>query len=224
MAKPTADKKSPLAHGASRAAGVLSVTHMRYLTKVRKLLVAYQRAGGVKQQQIFVTMMHAFMQELCDYPPTSYTVTTAAYSHPEAGSYPHVVPTSYAANLTLLYFTASEDPDDVQDLWGKHAQVYLATYEKGDVAAESATHVVFTNFFLIDGASKDPNTGAWAPWSVSDLEASQGTRIDLRILDDATALAPTSSHGVHKRLQTLQYQIHPIDEHAIPAGLRRSRS
>jgi hypothetical protein len=67
---------------------------------------------------------------------------------PSADRYPHVVPTSYAADSTLFYFTTSEHPEDVQDLWVKHAQVYLVTSQKGDVAAASATQVVFTNFSL----------------------------------------------------------------------------
>jgi hypothetical protein len=188
---------------------VLSGTQEHYVKTVRKLLAAYQRTNGIQQKQIFINMMHAFMQELCGYPPTSYIVTTATYSTTAVGSYPHVVPTSDAANLTLFYFTASENPDDVQDLWVRHAQVYLTTYDKGDVAAECATNVVFTNFFIIDGARKDPNTGAWQLWSISDIEAAQGARVDLRILDSETALAPTMSQVIQKRLQTLQYQIAP---------------
>jgi hypothetical protein len=188
---------------------MLSGTHVRYLQTVRKLLAKYQRAGAVKQQQIFVTMMHAFMQELCGYPLTGYLVTSAAYSTTAVGSPPHVVPTSYAANLTPFYFTASEHLDDVHDLWVKHAQVYLATYNKGDSAAECATTVVFTNFFVIDGASKDVKTGAWHLWSISDIEAAQGARVDLRLLENETVLAPTISQVIHKRLQTLQYLIPP---------------
>jgi hypothetical protein len=172
--------------------------------------VKYQRAGAVKQQQIFVMMMHAFMQELCGYPPTSYLVTPTAYSTPAVGSAPHVVPISCAANLTLFYFTASEHPDDVHDLWVRHAQVYLATYDKGDMAAECATTVVCTNFFVIDGASKDPKTGAWHLWTVSDREAAQVARVDLRHLEEDMALASPMSHAIYKRLQTLQYQI-PLD-------------
>ena len=206
MAKPAADRQPPLAHDSLGAARVLSVAHVRYLQTVRKLLVTYQRASGVKQQQIFVTMVHAFMQELCGYPPTSYLVTSAAYSPTAVGSSPHVVPISDAANLTLFYFTASEHLDDVHDLWVRHAQVYLATYDKGDIAAECATTVVFTNFFVIDGAHKEPKTSAWHLWSVSDIEMAQGTRVDLRILENETELAPTISQVVHKRLQTLQYQ------------------
>ena len=120
--------------------------------------------------------MHAFMQKLCDYPPTSYLVTPAVYSTPAVGSAPHVVPIADAANLTLFYFTASEHPDDVHDLWVRQAQVYLATYDKGDIAAECATTVVLTNFFVIDGASKDPKTGAWHLWCVSDIETAQSTK------------------------------------------------
>jgi hypothetical protein len=206
MAKPAADRQPPLAQDSLGAARVLSVAPARYLQTIRKLLRTYQRVSGVKQQQIFVTMVHAFMQELCGYPPTSYHVTPAASSPTAVGSAPHVVPISDAANLTLFYFTASEHLDDVHDLWVRHAQVYLATYEKGDMAAVCATTVVFTNFFVIDGAHKDPKTSAWQLWSVSDLEAAQGTRVDLRILENETALAPTMSQVVHKRLQTLQYQ------------------
>jgi hypothetical protein len=74
------------------------------------------------------------------------------------------------------------------------------------MAAECATTVVCTNFFVIDGASKDPNTGAWHLWAVSDLAAAQVARVDLRILENAMALTSTMSHVIHTRLQTLQYQ------------------
>jgi hypothetical protein len=66
--------------------------------------------------------------------------------------------------------------------------------------------VVFTNFFVIDGASKDANTGAWHLWSISDIEAAQGARVDLRLLENETVLPPILSQVIHKRLQTLQYQ------------------
>ena len=209
MAKAAMDRQARLAHAASESACMLSGTHVRYLQTVRKLLVKYHRASAVKQQQMFVTMMHAFMQELCGYPLTGYLVTSAAYSATAVGSPPHVVSTSNTADLTLFYFTASEHLDDGHDLWVKHAQVYLATYDKGDVAAECATTVVFTNFFVIDGASKDAKTGAWHLWSISDIEAAQGARVDLRLLENDTVLAPTISQVIHKRLQTLQYQIPP---------------
>src|SRR5262245_5038323 len=137
MAKGALDRQSRLAHAASASACMLSGSPVRYLQTVRKLLAQYQRAGAV-QQQIFVTMMHAFMQELCGYPLTGYVVTSAAYSPTAVGSSPHVVPTACAADLTLFYFTISEQLDDVHDLWVKHAQVYLATYNKGDSAAEGA--------------------------------------------------------------------------------------
>jgi hypothetical protein len=206
MAKPAVDRQPSLAQDSLGAARVLSVAPVHYLRTVRKLLRTYQRVSGVKQQHIFVTMVHAFMQELCGYPPTSYLVTSAASSPTAVGSAPHVVPLSYAANLTLFYFTASEHLDDVHDLWVRHAQVYLATYDKGDMAAECATTVVFTNFFVIDGAHKDRKTSAWHLWSVSDIETAQGTRVDLRILENEMALAPTMSQVIHKRLQALQYQ------------------
>jgi hypothetical protein len=209
MAQSAADRPSRWAHNAAGSACVPSVTPVHYLKTIRTLLVAYQRASGVQQQQIFVNMTHAFMQDLCGYPSTSYRVTTAAHGHAEVGSSPHVVPTLSCAHPTLFYFTPAEHPDDVHDLWVKHAQVYLMAPPQGDVAAACATRVVFTNFFLIDGASKDPKTGAWLLWSVSDIEVAQGTRIDLRILESETALAPTMSHVIHKRLQTLHYQSPP---------------
>src|SRR5437762_14078370 len=106
MAKPAADRQSQLVNNASAAADILAVAPVRYLQTMRKLLVAYQRASGVKQKQIFVKMMHAFMQELCGYPPTSYIATNAVYSNTAADTYPHVVPTAYTPSLTLFYFTA----------------------------------------------------------------------------------------------------------------------
>jgi hypothetical protein len=210
MAKPTADRRPRLAHDSSGSACILSGAQGCYLKPVRKLLAKYQLASGVQQQQLFVKMMHAFMQKLCGYPPTSYLVTPATYSTPAVGSAPHVVPIAYAADLTLFYFTASEHPDDVHDLWVRHAQVYLATYDKGDSVAECATTVVFTNFFVIDGASKDPKTGAWHLWSVSDIATAQVARVDLRHLEEDMALASPMSHAIYKRLQTLQYQS-PLD-------------
>jgi hypothetical protein len=217
MTKPAVDRQPPLAQDSLGAAHDLSVTPVRYLQTVRQLLRTYQRVSGGKQQHIFVTMVHAFMRELCGYPPTSYRVTSAASNPIAVGSAPHVVPMSYAANLTLFYFTVSEHLDDVHDLWVRHAQVYLATYDKGDMAAECATTVVFTNFFVIDGAHKDPTTSAWLLWSVSDLETAQGPRVDLRILENETALAPTMSQVIHKRLQTLQYQSPSDGQEADPS-------
>src|SRR6266487_9173 len=110
MAKPTAGRRPRLAHDSSGSACILSEAQGGYLQTVRKLLAEHQHASAVKQQQIFVMMMHAFMQKLCSYPPTSYVVTPAAYSTPAVGSAPHVMPIAYAANLTLFYFTASEHP------------------------------------------------------------------------------------------------------------------
>jgi hypothetical protein len=209
MAKSTAVKQP---QGATESAWFtcgLSAMHARYLTTVRQLLAAYQHAGGFEQRQIFVTMMHAFMQELCGYPPTSYLVTITAYGHAEVGSYPYVIPASYSANSTLFYFTSSENPDDVHDLWVKQAQVYLMDPRKEDAVVESATQVVFSNFFIIDDARKDPKTGAWHLWSAADIESAQVARIDLRSLEYETRLAPTLPHVIHKRLQTLQYQSPP---------------
>ena len=209
MAKFAAVKQPQGTNESTWFAGGLSAAYRHYLTTVRQLLETFQHASGLEQRQIFVTMMHAFMQALCGYPPTSYVVTLTAYGHAEVGSYPHVIPTSYGANPTLFYFTSSENPDDVHDLWVKQAQVYLMDPHIEDVVTENATQVVFSNFFVIDGASKDPKTGAWHLWSATDIEAAQVARIDLRSLEYETRLAPTLSHAVHKRLQTLQYQIPP---------------
>jgi hypothetical protein len=60
---------------------------------------------------------------------------------------------------------------------------------------------------VIDGARKDPKTGAWHLWSVSDLAAAGVAGVDLRILENETALTPAMSHAIYKRLQTLQYQL-----------------
>ena len=100
---------------------------------------------------------------------------------------------------------------------GRHRSI-LSTYDKGDIAAECATTVVCTNFFVIDGASKDPKTGAWHLWSVSDIAAAQVARIDLRILENEMELPPTISHAIHKRLQTLQYQIPSIGREPDSGG------
>ena len=139
MAQSAADRQSRLANNASGAVCVLAEMQVRYLQTVRKLLSAYQRASGMKQKHIFVKLIHVFMQELCSYPRTSYTVAQAVYSNTEVDNYPHVVPTPYSANATLFYFTAAQDPDDVHDLWVKHAQVYLAAPHQGDIAAACAT-------------------------------------------------------------------------------------
>ena len=72
MAKSTAVKQPQGANESAWCAGSFSATYARSLATVRQRLGAYQHAGGFEQRQIFVTMMHAFMQELCGYPPTSY--------------------------------------------------------------------------------------------------------------------------------------------------------
>jgi hypothetical protein len=96
--------------------------------------------------------------------------------------------------------------DDVQDLWVKQAQVYLAEPRKDDVVLSYATTIVYSNFFVIDGAHKDPTTGAWHPWSVTDLALAHSPRLDLRCLESAAALASADLSVIHQRLQTLQYQ------------------
>ena len=177
-----------------------------YLRTVRKLFIEHQCTDGFKKKQIFVMMIHSFMQELCGYPPVSYIVTTAAYGNAKVAGYPHVVPASYSAKPTLFYFTSSENPDDVHDLWVKHANLYFIDPQKSDIAADCATKVVFTNFFIIDGAAKDPVSGAWNLWSASNLDGARVARIDLRDLENDPELTLMMSHIIYKRLQTIQYQ------------------
>jgi hypothetical protein len=204
MAKPAAVWLPQVSKHLSGSARVLAPQYVRYLEAVRKLVVPDQRPGAC--QQAFMPMMHVFMQELCGYPRSGYLVTTTADGEAAVGSAPHVVPTSYKVNTTLFYFTPAADADEIHDLWVKQAQVYLADPPPGDVVAAWATRVVFTNFFIIDGASKDRQTGAWHLWSVADVPGATMTRFDLRHLEDATALEPTTWDVVYQRLQTLQYQ------------------
>jgi hypothetical protein len=179
---------------------------VRYLHTMHQLYADYAAASGLAQQQVFVQMIHVFIQQLCSYPPATYVITTAAYRAPEAGGYPHVVPVAYDTNTTLWYFTPSAEVDDVQDLWVKQAQVYLAEPRKDDAVLAYATTIVYSNFFVIDGAYKDPTTGAWHPWSVSDLASAHSPRLDLRHLESAAALASAEISVSQQRLQTLQYQ------------------
>ena len=72
-----------------------------------------------------------------------------------------------------------------------------------------ATTIVYSNFFVIDGARKDPTTGAWHPWSVTYLASAHSPRLDLRRLESAAALEPADLSVIHQRLQTLQYQAPP---------------
>ena len=51
-----------------------------------------------------------------------------------------------------------------------------------------ATTIVYSNFFVIDGAHKDPTTGVWHPWSVTDFASAHSARLDLRRLESAAAL------------------------------------
>jgi hypothetical protein len=179
---------------------------MRYLETMHRLSADYAAASDQVQQQVFIQMIHAFMQQMCSYPPATYVITAAAYRRPEAGGYPHVVPVAYDTNTTLWYFTPSPEVDDVQDLWVRQAQVYLAAPHKDDVILAHAATIVYSNFFAIDGAHKDPTTGAWHPWSVIDVASACGPRLDLRHLASAPALAPADLAIIQKRLQTLQYQ------------------
>jgi hypothetical protein len=185
---------------------------VRYLGTIRQLYADYAATSGVAQQQVFVQMIHVFMQQLCSYPPATYVITTAAYRHPEVGGYPHVVPVAYDTNTTLWYFTPSPEVDDVQDLWVRQAQVYLAAPRKDDAVLAHATTIMYSNFFVIDGARKDPVTGAWHPWSVSDLALAHSPRLDLRHLESTATLEPTVLSVIHQRLQTLQYQ--PVQQYS----------
>jgi hypothetical protein len=173
---------------------------VRYLETMHRLSADYATASDQVQQQVFIQMIHAFMQQLCSYPPATYVITTAAYRAPEVGGYPHVVPVAYDTNPTLWYFTPSPEVDDVQDLWVRQAQVYLAAPHKDDVVLAHATTIVYSNFFVIDGAHKDPTTGVWHPWSVTDVASACGPRLDLR------RLAPADLAISQQRLQALQYQ------------------
>jgi hypothetical protein len=179
---------------------------VRYLDTMRQLYADYAAASDQVQQQVFVQMIHAFMQQLCSYPPATYVITAAAYRAPEVGGYPHVVPVAYDTNTTLWYFTPSPDVDDVQDLWVRQVQVYLAAPRKDDIVLAHATTIVHSNFFVLDGAHKDLTTGAWHPWSVTDIAAAHSARLDLRCLAAATALAADEISVIQQRLQTLQYQ------------------
>src|SRR5262245_41231939 len=139
MAKSPVVKQPQVANNSSECACVLSATQAQYLHTVRKLLGEYQCADDVEQRQVFVTMIDAFMQELCAYPLDGYTVTAAASHVAGVGGEPHVVPASYTANPMLFYFTPLANSDDVHDLWIKHAQVYLIDPPQSDVAAACAT-------------------------------------------------------------------------------------
>ncbi|MGH8613355.1 MAG: hypothetical protein ACREYF_15410, partial [Gammaproteobacteria bacterium] len=161
----------------------LSRRQIGYLGKIRRLQSEYEKSAGFIQKQLFVKMIHCFMQDLCGYPQSAYLITTAAYGDETVGSLPHVVPVAYYANSTLFWFTISEDADDVHDLWVKQAQVYLNEPAKGDAARDCATNIVFSNFFLVDGAKKNIKSDAWNLWSASDVRGGRIARIDLRLLE-----------------------------------------
>ena len=180
--------------------------YMHYVNLMRQLYADYEHASSIVQQQVFIKMIHVFMQQLCCYPPATYVITTAAYRDPEVGGYPHVVPVAYDTNTTLWYFTPSDDIDDMQDLWVKQAQVYLAEPRKGDVVAECATTIVWSNFFLIDGARKHHTSGAWDLWSVSDLPGATSVRVDLQTIEPGTEPDATAAWIVYQRLRALQYR------------------
>ena len=170
----------------SEPACSLTRQYARYLDTMRQLYADYA-TSGLMQQQVFIQMIHAFMQQLCSYPPATYVITTTADRAPEVGGYPHVVPVAYDTNTTLWYFTSSPEVDDVQDLWVRQAQVYLAAPCKDDAVLVYATTIVYSNFFVIDGARKDPTTGAWHPWSVTDVALAHSPRLDLHRLASAAA-------------------------------------
>jgi hypothetical protein len=138
MAKPATLWLPQESNSLLRSARALTPQYEQYLGTVRKLLVTAQRPGACRQA--FVPMIHAFMQELCGYPPTGYIVTAAANSQAAVGSAPHVLPVSYGADATLFFFTPAEDADEVQDLWVKHAQVYLVDPPPG-ILLQSAQYM-----------------------------------------------------------------------------------
>jgi hypothetical protein len=173
---------------------------------MRQLSADYAATSGLARQQVFIKMIHVFMQQLCSYPPATYVITTSVYRAPEVGGYPHVVPMAYDTNTMLWYFTPLPEVDDVQDLWVKQAQVYLAAPRKDDAVLAYATTIIYSNFFVIDGARKEPTTGAWHPWSVTDLALAHSARLDLRRLAPTAALAPADLAVIHQQLRTLQYQ------------------
>ncbi len=196
--------------GAEPQEYVLTQKQLRYLERIRKLKTEYKEAQGFAKKSVFVRMIHTFMQELCGYSEGAYAITTAAYGDESVGSYPHVIPIAYYANPTLFYFTASENDDDVQDLWTKHAQVYLQDPLEGDSAFECATDIVATNFFLIDGARRDrKNREKWNLWSAADIHGARVARIDLREFEKDKALDPVTSEVVVKRLATIAFQPPP---------------
>jgi hypothetical protein len=46
-----------------------------YLDTMRQLYADYAATSGLAQQQVFIQMIHAFMQQLCSYPPATYVIT-----------------------------------------------------------------------------------------------------------------------------------------------------
>src|SRR5215831_1745733 len=108
MAQPALVRQPALANEPSGSGCVLPATQARYLSTIRQLLVEYQHARGSMQRQMFVKMVHAFMQDLCGYPPSSYIMTRTAYGNTEVDADPQVVAASDSGNSMLLYFTASE--------------------------------------------------------------------------------------------------------------------
>lgn len=226
MIKSASPQQPHLSDKRSGATLPLAARYCRYLATVRKLLIAHQHTDGLEQNWIFTGMIHAFMRELCDYPPSTYVVTTSAFGDPDAVYYPHVVPVAPCANPTLFYFTPSDDMDDVQDLWVKHAQVYLVDPPPGDTAAAWAKQVVCSNFRLLDGAHKDGQNDAWQLWSVSDVEGTTTVRVDLRHLNHEPQSDVSTCRMIQARLQKLQYQIPPdiADSNANSRLLPRYRA
>jgi hypothetical protein len=154
-------------------------------------------------------MMHLFMQEICGFPEGSYLVTTAAYGDEMCGSYPHVVPASFYANSTLCYFTASDDMDDLQDLWVRHGQVYLNEPRRDDAVRDCATQIVLSNFVTINGAKKNLHTNSWESWSASDIKGGCSPRIHLDEFTEEKQLDPILSKVVRSRLESITYRVSP---------------
>ena len=188
---------------------ILSAQQVLYLGKLAALKKEHSRASGFAQKQLFVKMIHLFMQEVCGYPEGSYLVTTSAYGDEACGSYPHVVPVAFYANSALFYFTPSDDLADVQDLWVRHGQVYTTEPKKGDAARECATQIICSNFNLIDGAKKNTRNDSWEPWSASDIKGARSPRVRLNDLSEDKELDPVQSNVIRARLASIAYQSAP---------------
>lgn len=177
-----------------------------YLGKIHALLLEYENSAESIKQHLFAEMIHCFLQDLCGYPEDAYLVTRTTNDDETAGSRPHVVLIANLKNVTLFWFTTSDDIDDLHDLWVKHAQVYVNDPCVSDSARNSATTIIFTNFLVIDGAEKDIRNDAWELWSASDVLSGGITRIDLRRLWQNNNLDRQTLATIDMRLRSIHYQ------------------